>query len=153
GMEIKLEVNRKESKKTETIKLTLGVLSEIVPDKLAGEATRRKALAAKKTAPASPPAPGKPRPVGPRQPPAPKKEQEKKDDKKDEQKKPETGLLKRATQARDHEYWVYVPEDYDPNIAYALVIWLHPAGKGKDKDTENMISAWDDFCSDNHIIL
>src|SRR5262249_20112990 len=45
------------------------------------------------------------------------------------------------------------PEDYDPNIAYALVIWLHPAGKAKDKDTEKMISAWDDFCSDNHIIL
>ena len=33
------------------------------------------------------------------------------------------------------------------------MIWLHPAGKGKDKDTENMINAWEDFCSDNHIIL
>ena len=33
------------------------------------------------------------------------------------------------------------------------MIWLHPAGKAKDKETETMIAAWEDFCSDNHIIL
>ena len=157
GMEIQLEVNRKDSKKTETVKLTLGTLSELVPDKLPNEATHHKALAPRKRAPAVTPPRGRSRSGGPRNPPAPKKDAEKapekKDEKKDEQKKPETGLLKRATQARDHEYWLYVPDDYDAGISYALVIWLHPAGKGKDKDTESMITAWEDVCSDNHIIL
>ena len=27
----------------------------------------------------------------------------------------------------DHEYWIYVPDNYDPNIGHALVVWLHPA--------------------------
>jgi S1-C subfamily serine protease/acetyl esterase/lipase len=152
GMEIKLDVTRKESKKTESIKLVLGVLSDAVPDKLSDEATRRKALAARKTA-AKPPGPGRPRRAAPPKPAEPKKEDEKKDEAKGEDKDPETGLLKRATQAGDHDYWLYVPEDYDANVAHALVIWLHPAGKGKDKDTENMISSWEDFCSENHIIL
>lgn len=160
GMEIKLEVKRKESEKPETIKVTLGTLSEIVPDKLPKEATAGKALTPKKAVPGTTRPGGRARPGGPRNPPMPKKEEkdkekenEGKDEKKDEQKKPETGLLKRATQTRDHEYWLYVPDDYDSNIGYALVIWLHPAGKGKDKETENIITAWEDFCSDNHIIL
>jgi S1-C subfamily serine protease len=158
GMEIKLEVQRKGSKKTETVKLTLGTLSETVPNKLPNEATLRKALAPRKAAPAAPSSRGRARSGGPRIPPEPKKkdnekEQVKKDEKKDEQKKAETGLLKRATQAREHEYWLYVPDDYDPAISYALVIWLHPAGKGKEKDTESVITAWEDFCSEKHIIL
>jgi serine protease Do len=156
GMEIKLEVTRKESKKTETIKLTLGTLSETVPNKLPSEATHRKALAPRKTAPSIRPR-GRGRSSGLRNPPAPKKDNEKdqakKEKKKDEQKKPETGLLKRATQTRDHEYWLYVPKDYDAGISYALVIWLHPAGKGREKETENLITAWEDFCNENHIIL
>jgi S1-C subfamily serine protease len=161
GIEIKLEVTRKDSRKTETLKVTLGVLSDVLPDRMPREASRGQALAKRKTAPAAPPGPGA-RPGVPPRSREPKKEDEKKDEKKveekpepkkEEEKKPETGLLKRSTQAGDHEYWAYVPEDYDPNIAHALVIWLHPAGKGKDKDTENMINAWEDFCSDNHIIL
>ena len=34
------------------------------------------------------------------------------------------------------------PRQYDKQV-----------GKGKDKDTEKMINAWEDYCSDNHIIL
>src|SRR5439155_19655800 len=51
-------------------------------------------------------------------------------------KKPETGLLNRTTAARDHQYWVYVPENYDANVAHALVIWLHPPGKNKKEDID-----------------
>ena len=64
----------------------------------------------------------------------PPKKEDKKPTRKDDDKKPETGLLKRTTAAADHNYWVYVPEDYDPNVAYALVVWLHPLGKNKDED-------------------
>src|SRR5207248_3293377 len=73
GMEIKLEVTRKKSKKTETIKVTLGTLSEVVPDKLSGEATRGKALTPRKAAAAAPPTPGPGR-AAPRKPLTPKKE-------------------------------------------------------------------------------
>jgi S1-C subfamily serine protease len=67
--------------------------------------------------------------------------------------KPETGLLKKTTPAADHRFWVYVPETYDPTIAHALVIWLHPVGKKKDTDLEDFILAWQDYCEDHNIIL
>jgi serine protease Do len=89
----------------------------------------------------------------PRQP-EPKKEAPKEEPKKPEaKKKPATGLLKRTNAGRDHEYWLLVPEDYDPNIAYALVVWLHSASKTKDKETESVLGAWEDACSDNHMIM
>src|SRR5262249_12960615 len=81
GVEIKLEVTRKESKKTETIKVTLGTLSEEVPAKLSGEASRGKALTPRKAA-APPPVLGPGR-AAPPKPPTPKKEDEKKDEKKE----------------------------------------------------------------------
>jgi S1-C subfamily serine protease/predicted esterase len=153
GTELQLDVVRKESKKTETLKLTLGVMPDTVPDSLPEAASYKKALAPRKQAQPVPQPrlpQGKP-PQG--KPPMPPPKEEKKEDKDKEKKKVETGLLKRATPARDHEYWLYVPEDYDPNISYALVVWLHPAGKGKDKETEAVISTWDDFCNENHMIL
>jgi S1-C subfamily serine protease/predicted esterase len=163
GTEIKLEVVRKESKKTDTVKMTLGMLSEAVPDNLPEAATHQKALEPRKSTPHLPKLPlqpDQPKPDRPKPPPRkpippvpPKQEEVKGEEKKEDRKKAETGLLKRTTPARDHEYWVYVPDDYDPNIAYALVIWLHPPGKGKDRETESVIAAWEDFCSDNHIIL
>ena len=156
GLEVTLEVNRKESKKKESIKLILGVINEDVPeDNLPEPATLKKALEPRKVVPRPGPAqpavqPEQPQPKGLR--PAPKKV-EKQEVPKAEKKKSETGLLKRTTPARDHEYLVYVPENYDPNIAHALVVWLHPAGRSKDKDTETVLAAWEDFCSENHIIL
>jgi S1-C subfamily serine protease/predicted esterase len=160
--EIHLEVKRKDGKKTETVKLTLGTLTDEVPDTLPEVGTMKKALAPRKPAAAPTPNPATgPRPAGgPRQPgtprPAqaeqPKKEEPKPEAKKDDKKK-ETGLLKRSNTTRDHDYWLYVPENYDPNISHALVIWLHPAGKEKDRETEKVIASWEDFCSDNHIIL
>src|SRR5262249_60292104 len=81
------------------------------------------------------------------------KKDDKKDEKKDEKKKVETGLFERMNNARDHSFWVYVHEDYDPNIAHALVIWLHPVGKNKERDFKVLRDLWEDFCKDNRIIL
>jgi S1-C subfamily serine protease len=75
-----------------------------------------------------------------------------KDAKKDD-KKPETDLIKRTTAAGDHTFWVYVPDNYDPNIAHSLVIWLHPAGKNKEKDIEKLVAGWNWECEDYHMIL
>jgi S1-C subfamily serine protease len=146
GTEVKLEVVRKADKKTETVTLKLAVLPETVPDKLPDVATFKKALEPQK------PAGGQPK-VQPKGQPKPDPKEEKKEEKKDDKKKAETGIVKRTNQARDHEYWIYAPENYDPNIRYALMLWLHPVGKGKDKDFEDFIEVWKEFCEDNHLIL
>ncbi len=127
GLEVKLEVKRKGGK-TEVLTAKLGELPDTVPDKLPEESSAKKAKQ------------------------APKKD-DKKDDKKDEKKEIETGLLKRTTASADHRYWVYVPHNYDPNVAHGLVIWLHPTNKGKEKDIDNMTFFWGWYCSTNHLIM
>ncbi len=130
GTELRFEVKRKAGGKTETIFVKLGEGPDTVPDKLDPEtASAKRAL-------------GKPA----------EKKDDKKDDKKDE-KKTETGLLKRTTAAGDHTYWVYVPANYDPNVAHALVVWLHPVGKNKDKDIEHFTDNWSWDLEDYHMIM
>jgi serine protease Do len=138
GTEIKMEVRRKGEMKLDTLTLKLGELPATVPDDLPEPATLKKALVPRKTVGPKPP-----------MPPMAKKEEAKKEP----PKKPETGFLQRTNQARDHHYWLYVPEDYDPNIAYAVLVWLHPAGKNSEKDVKNMVDIWEKFCHDHHIIL
>jgi len=67
--------------------------------------------------------------------------------------KPETGLFKRSNAARDRNYWVFVPKNYDPKIAYALVIWLHPVAKNQERDMEKIQDRWEDYCEDHNVIL
>jgi serine protease Do len=140
GMEIRLEVKQKD--KVNTITLKLGNTPDEVPEKLPEKASFAKAL-------------GKPKDKPKEEKKDDKKDDAKKDEeKKDEEKKgPETGTLKRTTAAADRTFYLYVPSDYDPNIAYALLVWLHPAGKGKEKDFDNFVDAWDDYCKDNHLIV
>jgi serine protease Do len=140
GLELSFEVKRGSGKKTETLKITLAVVPETVPSKtqLPEKSSVKKALT-------------KPKGVGPKQPAAQKKD-EKKEPKKDD-KKAETGFLKRTTAAADHTYWIYVPENYDPNIAHAVLVWLHPPGKNKEKDFDKFWQSWQFPCEDYHIIL
>jgi serine protease Do len=129
-------VQRKD-KKNETLTVTLaewpakGATDE-VPETLPEVASKEKALEPHKPVPGMPPPP-----------PAPKKDD----------KKAETGVMERQNASASHKYWVYVPRNYDPNISYAMLIWLHPVGKDKKEDDENIQDAWLDFCRNNHIIL
>jgi S1-C subfamily serine protease/predicted esterase len=136
GSDVRVEVVRKEGGKTETLTFKLGDAPDLVPEKLPEADSKKKALEPKK------PLPGTPPPKG-----GEKKEEPKKD------KKPPTGLLKRTNENKDKHYWIYVPEDYNPQIAYALVLWLHPVGKSKDADIEDLRDSWEDYCTRNHIIL
>jgi S1-C subfamily serine protease len=150
GTDLKLEVRHKEGKKTETVTVKLAKIPDEVPDKLPEPASLKKALVPRKQPPPDLP-PGMVRPPGlPRQPPAPPRKDDKKDEKKE---KAQTGLFKRHNAAGDREYWVFVPEDYDPNIAHAVVLWLHPVGKAKDKDFEDFKDMWEIDCTDRHLIL
>jgi poly(3-hydroxybutyrate) depolymerase len=83
-------------------------------------------------------------------PPEKKEQAEKKGEKKDE--KPETGLLKRANAALGREYYVYVPTNYDPNIAHGLIVWFHAAGKG-GKDADDLVKIWQTFCEDFNFVV
>jgi S1-C subfamily serine protease/predicted esterase len=147
GSEVKVEVRRPGEDKVLSLTLKLGQMPDTVPDELPEPASRGKALEPRKTVDKKPTEPK----------PAKKddKKDEKKEDKKDAKKMAETGLLKRTNAARDHEYWVFVPDNYDPNIAHALVVWLHgPArGKEREKDADNMVDLWETFCEDHHIIM
>src|SRR5216684_9110700 len=141
GDEVKMEVRRKGVKdKLDTVTLKLAELPGIVPGELPEPASLKKALVPKKT-------------VGPKPPMQPKKDEAKKDEPKKDPKNVETGFFERTNVARDHHYWIYVPEDYDPNIAYALLVWLHPAGKGTEKEIKKVANTWDQICQDRHMIL
>ncbi len=67
--------------------------------------------------------------------------------------KPDVGFFKRASADNTHAYYVYVPEKYDPTVSYALVVWLHPAGKVREEDVKKFKGAWEDYCDANHLIL
>jgi S1-C subfamily serine protease/predicted esterase len=139
GSEVKVEVRRQGTKELTTVTFKTTDLTDAIPDQVPEPATLKKALMPRKSA--KPKAPTPPRPAA-------------KDEKKeDAKKKAETGLLRRSSPAGDHQYWIYVPPEYDPNIAYALIVWLHPPGKSKDKDIDGMLDIWEDFCQNQHIIL
>jgi S1-C subfamily serine protease len=127
GLNVRVELKAKGGA-VRTVTVKLGEMPDTVPAKLPDPdlATAKKAL----TKPGVKPVP-------------PKKDE----------KKVETGFLKRATPALDHTYWIYVPDTYDPNIAYAVVTWLHPVGKNKEKDIEDFVTSWQSYCDENNIIL
>lgn len=135
GTEIQLEVARKD--KTETLTATLDQIPGLrtgedeVPDKLPEAASHKKALEPLETAAKNvKPAKVDPNPM-----------------------KPETGLLKKTTPDGEHKYWLYVPDEYDPNIAHALVVWLHPPGKNKEADFESLADSWADYCAAHNVIM
>jgi S1-C subfamily serine protease len=136
GSEVRIEVVRKEGKKTETLTVKLGDAPDSVPDRLPEKSSMNKAVEPHKPLAGTPP-----------MPPAEKKEEPKK------KPKPPTGLLKRTNDSKDKHYWIYVPEEYDPNVSYSLLVWLHPVGKNKDTDIDDFRESWEDYCARNHIIL
>jgi len=142
--ELKLEVKRKEGDKSETVTVTLAELPETVPEELP-EGSHKKALAPRKEV-QPPMIPGQP----PSPPAPPKKDEKKPEPAKEEKKDVKKGFFTKPDPATGREYWAYVPDDYDPNISYALLVWLHPRG---DAMQENMLRIWRDLCKQHRIIL
>jgi poly(3-hydroxybutyrate) depolymerase len=64
----------------------------------------------------------------------------------------ETGFLKRANEALGREYWMFVPDNYDPNVSHGLIVWFHPSGQG-GKDGEKMAKTFRDFAEEHHFIV
>ncbi|MBY0457486.1 MAG: PDZ domain-containing protein, partial [Gemmataceae bacterium] len=160
GTEVKVEVKRKDGDKTETLTVKLATVpDDEVAEKLPLPSSAGKALEApKKDEPKKDPPkkddPKKEEPKG-KEPPADVRAvlgvQEKKDDKK-EKPKVETGFMTRTDEALGREYWVFVPDNYDPNVSHGLMVWFHPAGEG-GKDGEKVSKTFRDFAEDHHFIL
>jgi S1-C subfamily serine protease/dienelactone hydrolase len=177
ALEMKLEVKRKDGGKTETITVKLGEMPESVPDKLPAISSKREKDAEKKDEKKDEEkkddAKKDDKKDEAKKDDAKKDEAKKDDAKKDEAKKDdakkddakkddkkddkedevETGLFKKTTAAADHSYYVFVPENYKPKVSHALVIWLHPLGKGSEREIKNFKSDWEDFCEDQHMIV
>jgi S1-C subfamily serine protease/predicted esterase len=151
GAELKLEVKRKDGDKKGTLAVRLGVLTSDVPDELPEPVSRKKALEPRQAGKDGDKK-GDKLEVRPAEKDVEKKE-EKPEPKKEDKPKPETGLHRHTNAAGDREYWTYVPEDYDPNISYALVLWLHPRGKGGEREMEALAEAWADVCAERNVIL
>ncbi len=136
GAEIKLELKRKEGGKTDTVSVKLADATEAVAAEVPAElplGTLKKAKERRK--PAGGPGP---RPM-PMPPPA---KEEKKDAKK--------GFYTSKDDTTGHEYWAYVPEGYDENISYALMVWLQPIGDPMDRQIPKI---WKEHCEKHHVII
>jgi S1-C subfamily serine protease/predicted esterase len=159
GVEVKVEVKRKDGGKVETVTAKLVPMPESLPDKLPLPSSAGKALE------------GKPKPKEPENPfgkdPFPPKKgkglsdvraeagaaQDKKDEPKGKEKpKVETGYMTRTNQALGREYWLFVPDNYDANVSHGLIVWFHPAGQG-GKDGEKMMKTFRDFAEENHFVV
>lgn len=147
GVDVQVTVKRKDGGKEETVKLKIGALNEELPDQLPMPSSAGKALVKPKVAAAGGP-PGR----GPKPPPMeePKKDDEKSDGEADSL---QTGLLtEQVNQANGREYWMYVPDNYDKNKSYGVIVWFHAAGKG-GRDAKDMKRIWEDYCDSANFLI
>jgi S1-C subfamily serine protease/predicted esterase len=149
--EVKVEVKRKEGDKTETVTAKLVPAPADLPEKLPLPSSAGKALE------------GQPKPKKDPKDPFPEEaaeepdfcgqdEPKKEEPKKEEKPKVETGMLKRNNEALGREYWVYVPDNYDANKSYGVIVWFHDAGQG-GKDGDKMARTFRDVCEDHNFIV
>ena len=146
GAALTLEVKRKAGK-TENVEVVLGQFTDDIPDSqaLPEESSKRQALVAPKPAGAAP---------APKKGEAKKEEPKKEEAKADEKEKPKTGLQKvEGAGSNNRKFWIYIPEDYDPNVAHGLVVWLHPAERGGGRDADDMVRIWEAYCDKYKLIM
>ncbi len=147
--DLKMEVVRKGGGKTETVSATLDALPGSTaksdwkfPDAFPQPATLKKAR--------EPLEAGMAKGVKGFEP---KKDPAEKEPAKQEAGKIETGLMQRNTPDGEHKYYVYLDDDYDPNVSHGVVVWLHPPGRNKKEDFEEFQEAWAGLCKIHNLIL
>ncbi|MEX0704229.1 MAG: PDZ domain-containing protein [Planctomycetales bacterium] len=63
---------------------------------------------------------------------------------------PPTGRFNKEMPAHERSYWAYVPEDYNPEYGYTLMVWLHPGG---DTMEAAVIERWKSICDRRGIMI
>jgi len=61
-----------------------------------------------------------------------------------------TGFTTIPMEAHNHEYWAYIPADYNPAYEYGLIVWIHPGG---DTMEASIAQDWQRFCDRRGIIM
>ncbi len=145
GGDLKVELKRKEGK-TEQVTVKIGALNEELPEKLPMPSTKNRALDKPKA-----PGGGGPKPAVEPKPEEPKKDKEKEDEKKEEE-LPKGLLENQVNKTNAREYWMYVPDNYDKNRSYGVIIWMHSAKKG-GRDAKDMKKIWEDYCDSTNFIV
>jgi predicted esterase len=64
--------------------------------------------------------------------------------------RPPVGEVDLKLPEETNECFAYVPDNYHPDVAYGIVLWLHEPG-GFDRG--KLVSAWKDHCRKNDLIL
>ena len=147
GTEVKVEVKRKEGEKVETVSVKLTTVPDQLPEKLSMPSSAGKALETMpKKGPDKEPDGNAPEETDSCQ--EPKKD----DSKKKDGEKIETGFLERRDETLGREYWLFIPDNYDPNVSHGLIVWFHPTGQG-GKDGERMFKTFREFCETSHFIV
>jgi serine protease Do len=161
GTEIKIEVKRKDGGKVETINTKVVAVPTDLPEKLPIPSSAGKAKDTGTKPKKDPKDPFKgiseddsftfadDKKEDPKKD-EPKKEEPKKEDK--EKPKVETGYMKRTNEALGREYWVFVPDNYDDNKSYGVIVWFHDIAQ-RGKDGETMSRTFRDICEEYNFIL
>ncbi len=63
---------------------------------------------------------------------------------------PKTGRFTETVAAHEHAYWAYVPDSYNPDYDYGLMVWIHPNG---DTMEAAVFKAWQAICEQRGIII
>lgn len=67
-------------------------------------------------------------------------------------KKVQAGLISGTNNAQDRTWKAFLPRNAGRE-AHGLVVWLHPPGRGRDKDLEEIINLWESFLNNNKLVL
>lgn len=66
------------------------------------------------------------------------------------QDKIKVGHFKDQLPGNEQSFWAYVPENYDPNYKYGLMVWIHPPGNTMES---TVFKEWKSICEQRGIIL
>ncbi|MFN0198075.1 MAG: PDZ domain-containing protein [Planctomycetaceae bacterium] len=60
------------------------------------------------------------------------------------------GRFTETLPGRDDSFWAYVPEDYNPQLPYGLVVWIHPTGETHEAVC---LARWKSICDTRGLIM
>ncbi len=66
------------------------------------------------------------------------------------QHKIKVGHFKDQITGDEQKFWAYVPENYDPDFEYGLMVWIHPPGNTMES---TIFKEWKSICDQRGIIL
>jgi len=66
------------------------------------------------------------------------------------QQKIKVGHFKDQLPGDQQKFWAYVPENYDPNYQYGLMVWIHPPGNTMES---TIFKEWKTICEQRGILI